>query len=154
MPQSSSPFLLGPEVEFTLALVGPTGPSAEVDFSCQLNRAELVPTAGGGAGEQTYETFCGPHTSGAGASGSTWSVELSNFQAYADITDLSNFLFDHETEAALYSLRPVGAAATATTPAFEGECTLVAQNIGGTAATYAVATVSLPCKAKPTKVIA
>jgi hypothetical protein len=155
MPQSSAPFILK-DVTLSLSLVddGTGLPGDPVEFRCQLNRAELVPAAGGGAGEQTYETFCGPFTSGGGTTGSTWTLELSNFQAYVDVEDLSNYLFDNETKRAYYSLLPLGGAVSSAKPAFEGEVTLVAQAIGGTAATYAVATVSLPCTEKPTKRIA
>jgi hypothetical protein len=152
MAQTLAPFVLK-DVTLSLALVdvGTGTAGTPVEFRCQLNRAELVPSAGGGAGEQSYETFCGPFTSGGGTTGSSWTLELSNFQAYQDVEDLSNFLFDNETRQAYYSLLPLGGAVASNKPAFEGTVTLVAQNIGGTAATYAVATVSLPCTAKPTK---
>lgn len=160
MAQTLAPFILK-DVIVTLQLVDdgtaipPAAPipGALTEFQCQLNRAELVPSTTGGTGEQTYETFCGPHSSGAGTSGSTWTLELSNFQSWADVEDLSNFLFDNEGAEAYYTLAPYGGAApSATAPAFEGTVTLLATNVGGTAATYAVSTVSLPCKEKPTKV--
>jgi hypothetical protein len=154
MPQTAAPFILK-DVVVTLTLNDAGGgiPGSPIEIQCQLNRAELVPSASGGAGEQSYDTFCGPHKDPGTGGGSTWTLELSNFQAYTDVEDLTLFLFDHEGKEASYTLMPLGEV-TDTKPAFEGVVTLVAQNIGGTALTYATSTVSLPCKAKPTKRIA
>ena len=143
MPITVAPFVLK-DITVTLKV----GVGTATEYRCQLNRAELVPAASGG-GTQTYDTFCDTFTSGSAST--AWTLELAGFQAYADVTDLSNFLFDNEGEIAEYVLTPLGGAVSASNPAFTGEVTLAPTNIGGTANQYATLTVSLPCSGKPTK---
>lgn len=149
MPQTTSPFVLN-DVSLTLILSADAATGTAEEYMCQLNRAELTPSAQSTGSE--YETFCA--TFPAPAKTASWVLDLSGFQAYADATDLSLFLFDHEGEKAEFVLQPQGGAASATNPGFEGVVTLSPTAIGGTANQYAVMTASLNVDGKPVKVVA
>ena len=146
MPQSAYPFILR---DLTLELAVDSG-ATFVEYRCQLSRAELVPAAGT-AGATEYVTFCQTHTSGGGGSLATWTLELSGFQAWTDVEDLSMLLFDNEGEIIDYRLVPAGGAPSATNIGFFGEVTAFPTQVGGTAAQYAQFTVSLPTTGKPSK---
>ncbi len=152
MAQTANPFVLQ-KVGLTLTKVG--GAGTEQEFRCQLSRAELVPAASSGGGGATLDTFCASY-SDSGAGSSTWTLELSGFQAWSDVTDFSVISFNDEGEKYNFSLTPIDfeAGASTTNPAFEGEVTMVATPIGGTAKQYAQFSASLPCTAKPTMVTA
>ena len=145
MAITTSPFVLD-DVSLTLK---PTAGTAE-EYQCQLNRAELVPSTGGGGGGATFETFCNTYSSSGG--NASWALEITGFQAYADAADLSMVLFDNEGQEYEYVLTPMGGTISAANPGFQGTLTLVPTNIGGTANQYAQMTVSLPCNGKPTKI--
>ena len=148
MPIATSPFLLK-DASLTLIAKADAGTGTPVEYSCQLNQAQLTPAEGGG-GTQTYETFCDTHTSS--GSTSTWTLDLGGFQAFEDATDLSTLLFDEEGEIFSYVLTPKGGTVSATNPGFKGDVTLKPVAVGGTAGTFATFTISLPCTAKPTKI--
>jgi hypothetical protein len=129
-------------------------PATKIDYRCTLNTAILRPATGGGGGAGvTYETFCNTFSGGAAAGGTTWTLELSGFQAYADVTDLSNLLFAEEGNVIDYVLVPVGGTVSATNPGYQGQFTATPVDIGGTANQFAVFTTSQPCTAKPTKIV-
>jgi len=140
---TTSPFVLD-DVSLTLS---PVSGSAE-EYQCQLNRAELVPSTGGGGGGATFESFCNTYSGGGGTA--SWTLELTGMQAYSDAADLSMLLFNEEGEEYEFVLTPMGGTISATNPGFSGTVTLVPTNIGGTANQYATLTVSLPCSGKPT----
>lgn len=147
MPISTAPFLMN-GVSLTLSLAGGT----PVEYKCQLNQAQLTPGTGGGGGGSTYETFCATFDSG-GAGNSTWTLDLGGFQAFADVEDLSLFLFDNEGALLDFVLTPLGGTVSATNPAFSGQVTAAPTAIGGTANQYATYTISLPVQGKPVKEI-
>ena len=145
MPITTKPTTLR-DVTLTLTPSGGT----EVAYECQLTQAQLTPSSGGGGGN-TLVTFCATHDDGGAGTLASWTLDLAGFQAYADAEDFSLLSFDSEGELFGFSLIPTGGAPSATTPGFEGEVTMVATPIGGTAGQYATFTVSLPCTGKPTK---
>ena len=146
MAFTTQPFVMN-NVSLTLKLA--SGGTA-TEYRCQLSQAELVPSAGTGGGGAALDTFCDSFSTPTGLT--TWALTLSGFQAFADATDLSNFLFDNEGETLDYVLTPLGGTVSASNPAFTGQVTAVPTNIGGTAAQYAVFNgVTLPCLGKPTK---
>jgi hypothetical protein len=145
MPITTSPFVLD---DVSLTLVPTAGGTAE-EYQCQLNRAELVPAAGTSSGN-SFETFCDTYSSSGG--NSSWTLELTGFQAYVDAADLSMLLFNDEGVEYDFVLTPAGGVISATNPAFDGTVTLVPTNIGGTANQYAQFSVSLPCSGKPTAI--
>lgn len=147
MAQSTSPFIL----KDTSLVLSKAGTGTPEEFRCQLNSVTITPGTGGGAGEQTYETFCDTFTSGGGSS-STFTLDLAGFQAWADVADLSVILWNDAGEEYDFSLVPMAGPVSATSPAFSGKVTLVEPQVGGTANTYATFTVSLPCVSKPTMV--
>lgn len=148
MALATSPFTLS-DVSLTLILSS-DAVGDPVQYRCQLNQAQLTPSASSSGSE--FETFC--DTFAAPPKAASWVLDLVGFQAYGDATDLSLFLFDHELEKATYELLPAGGVASATNPGFTGEVTLSPGAIGGTANQYAQMTVSLVCDGKPTKVTA
>jgi hypothetical protein len=152
MALTTSPFLLK-NLSLTLVKTAEVAGVAE-EYRCQLTAATLTPSTGGGGGGSTLETFCDSYSS-TGASTATWTLDLSGFQAYKDVTDLSILLFNDEGENYTYTLMPEGPAPiSATNPGFTGEVTLIPTTIGGTANQYATFTVSLPTVGKPTMITA
>lgn len=149
MAVTLKPFVLN-DVSLKLALI--TGGTAGVatEYMCQLNRAELVPSAQSSGSEM--ETFC--ETFDAPPKKASWVLELAGFAQHAAMEDLANFLFDHELEDAEFTLIPIeGSAAVSTTnPGFKGTVILSPTAIGGTANNYAALTVSLVVKGKPTRI--
>lgn len=148
MPIATSPFTLS-DVSLTLKVAG--GAAVATEYMCQLNRAELVPAAASTGSE--FETFC--DTFAAPPKAASWTLELTGFQAWADATDLSLFLFDNELKESDFILAPVLNAEnpiSATNPGFQGKVVLTPGSIGGTANQYAQMTVSLVVKGKPTKI--
>ncbi len=143
MAITQSPFLLK-DVSLTLVKSGEV--TTPVEYRCQLSQAELVPSAASGGGA-SLSTFCDEYSSPGG--NATWVLTLSGFQAYQDAADLSVILFNDEGETYDFVLMPIQGAVSAANPAFEGQVTIVPTNIGGTANTYGVYTVSLPCAQKP-----
>jgi len=150
MPQSTAPFILR-DTSLVLQKVEPTGTAPAEEFRCQLNSVVITPSTGGGAGEQTYETFCETFTSG-GGNNTTFTLDLGGFQAWADVADLSVILWNDAGSEYTFSLVPMTGPVSVTSPSFTGIVTLVEPQVGGTANTYASFTVSLPCKSKPTMV--
>ena len=140
---TTSPFVLD-DVSLTLSPVSGSGE----EYQCQLNRAELVPSTGGGGGGATFESFCNTYSGGGGTA--SWTLELTGMQAYADAADLSMLLFNEEGEAVRVRAHPDGRHHQRHESRLRGTVTLVPTNIGGTANQYATLTVSLPCAGKPT----
>lgn len=147
MPVTTSPFLMN---DVTVKLVASGG--TLVEYRCQLSRAELVPSQAAGAGGSTYSTFCDTFDSGGGGN-SSWTLELSGFQAVKDAEDLTRFLFANEGELLDYELVPAGGVIAADNTGYSGQCTAVPTPIGGTANSYATFDVSLPCQGKPTELV-
>jgi hypothetical protein len=149
MALTTSPFLVK-----NINVLMAKSPATKIDYRCTLNTAILRPSTGGGGGTGvTFETYCNTFSGGSNAGGTTWTLELTGFQAYADVTDLSNLLFVEEGNAIDYVLVPVGGTVSATNPGFQGQFTATPVDIGGTANQYATFTTSQPCTAKPTKII-
>lgn len=145
MPATAAPFLLT-DVTLTLRKVGEVTAAAE--YRCQLGKAQITPAAGTGT-TQEYATFCDDFSSGT-AAGSTFTLDLGGFQAFADVTDLTRLLWIDAGEKYEFVLTPQAGPISDTSPGFSGEVTLVEAPVGGTAKTYATFEVSLPCTAKPT----
>jgi len=154
MAQTVAPFLLKNLTLTLKKLTEPDGTPAvggtATEYRCQLNIASLTPSAGG-AGEQTFDTFCESFTNSS-ASGATWVLNLGGFQAYADVADLSVILFNDEGATYEFVLTPTGGTISATNPGFQGVVTMFPSIVGGTANTYATFTVDLSCTGKPTMI--
>ena len=148
MPTTMAPILLT-DTSLTISVAG-VAAGAATEFRCQLTKAQLTP-ADSSTSSATLETFCNTYTSPGGLS--VWTLDLDGFQAYADATDLSMLLFDHEGEEGTYHLVPAGGVVSATNPGFQGVVTLKPTAVGGTAKQYGTFSVSLPCTEKPTKVV-
>lgn len=148
MAISTSPFTLK-DTSLTLKLSGAV--TAAQEYRCQLTEAVLTPSDSGGGGNE-LETFCAKHSDS--SSSSTWDLTLSGFQSFADANDFAMWAFDNEGKKADFVLIPGqgGSTLSVTNPGFKGEVTVKPTVIGGTAKTYAVFQVSLPCSVKPTKI--
>lgn len=150
MAQSTAPFSMN-NVSVKLKAADDVGTA--VEYRCQLNRAELVPAASTSGGGNEMQTFCDTFST-TGITNASWTLELAGFQAWADVTDLTNFLFDHEGEELVYELTPLGGTVSPTNPKFTGTVIAAPTPIGGTANNYGQFTVSLAAQGKPTKVTA
>ncbi len=128
MPIATKPFSMN-NVSLTLTT---TGGATPIEYRCQLSRAELVPAASSTSATSEYATFCETHSIG-GGSATTWTLELSGFQAWADATDLSNFLFDEDGNELDYVFIPAGGVVSATNPSFSGTVTASPTPVGGSA---------------------
>ena len=145
MPITTSPFTL---TNTSLVLTPTAG--VETEYRCQLTQAQLTPSTTTGGGGNEVATFCTTHSSGGAGALATWTLDLAGFQAYADATDLTMFLYEHEGEKLAFTLTPIGPdPISATNPGFTGEVTATPTQVGGTAQQYATFTVSLPVSAKP-----
>lgn len=151
MPLTTSPFVMK---DVTLTLVK-SGGGTPVEMRCQLSQAEIVPGGSTGGGtDLSYSTFCDDFST-TSSSGKTYALTLSGFQALADATDFARLAWEEEDEIFDFVLTPMGGTVSATNPAFEGQVTMQATNIGGTAGQYATfQSVALPCVTKPTMVLA
>lgn len=149
MPIATKPFSMN-NVSLTLKT---TGAGTAIEYKCQLQRAELVPSASTTSATSDYPTFCETHSIG-GGSATTWTLELSGFQAWADATDLSNLLFDEDGNELEYVLTPAGGVVSATNPSFSGTVTASPTPVGGSANSVAQFSVSLQCTGKPDKNVA
>lgn len=145
MAQTASPFVLN-KVSLTL-VKSDAAPGTPIEFKCQLSRAELVPSAGGGATGETITTFCNTYDS-SGTTSSSWVLSLAGFQAWTDVADFSVISYTDEGESYDFVLMPIEGTVSTTNPAFEGTCTMVATPVGGTANSYAQFTVDLPLREK------
>jgi len=153
MAITTSPFVLK---DLSLVLVKSDDiAGVETEYRCQLTSAVLTPSSSAGGGGSALETFCESYPLNATAASTTWTLDLSGFQNYKSVEDLSLLLFDHDGEVYTYTLVPIGPNPISdTNPGFTGEVTLAATTIGGTANTHAVFTVSLQCVGRPVKLTA
>lgn len=149
MALANSPFVL----RDTSLILKKVGDANGTDYRCQLTAATLTPSAGGTAGGATLSTFCADH-SDASSTATTWTLDLTGFQSYADAQDFSMWAFDNEDAKAEFTLVPGqdGGVPTATNPGFTGTVTVRPTVIGGTAKQFATFTVSLPLDTRPTKI--
>ena len=147
MPLTASPFLMN-DVLVQIGLAGAAG----VEYRCQLKRAEWVPAAASTATTVTYETFCETHEDETDAP-QKWTLELEGFQAVADATDLSKFLFTNRGVLLDVLLIPQGGVIAADNPGYSGVVKARPTPIGGSANAYASFAVSLPAEDEPVELI-
>lgn len=124
----------------TLTL-GATG--SEVDFSCQVNSAALVPS---GNTVDVPATFC--VTTSQTASGSSWVLQATILQDWGAVDSVSQYLFDHDAERMAFHMD--GIAVTGATVEVDGELTVLAAQHGGEAGVVLTADVAMPILGKPT----
>ncbi len=90
-------------------------------------------------------TFCAPETQTPAATG--WSLVITVLQDWTDPDGVCWFLFDHDTELAVWEL----ALNDDEDAILNGTCRLVAASFGGAAGAPLQSDVTLPVQAKPTK---
>lgn len=145
MPITGAPFALK-DTSLTLELVEGGGTAQE--YRCQLSRAELVPSQGGGGGAE-LTTFCDTYSEASGES--TWELQLEGFQSFKEANDFAIWAFTNEGKKAKFVLAPGqgGGVISQTNPGFGGEVTVKPTNVGGTAKDYAKFAVTLKVTTKP-----
>lgn len=151
MPSATKAFVLK---NVSLTLVEADAAGTAVAYECQLSKAIITPSAGS---TTSYTTFCAKFDDI--AEESSYTLDLSGFQAYQDVADLTVILWEEAGKVYDFVLQPnlgqaAGSAISATNYAFSGQVTLVEAPIGGTVNEWATFDVSLPCVTKPTMLLA
>jgi len=109
------------------------------DYAKHVSSVTLTPTSStvtwNGLGKNSFT----------GASIATWTVTLEYAQDWETVDSLSAYLFENEGNKVTMTFKPQ----TGSGPSFTVEVTIVPGAIGGAVNAVAVATVTLPCSAKP-----
>jgi hypothetical protein len=117
-----------------------------VDYQCQITTASLDPTANLNPVDATW---CAPATQVPAPT--SFTLNVTAYQDWGKTDSLSQFLFDHDTELADFTIdglvvSDVGAVAAVAT----GQVRLVAGSYGGAAGAPLSFTTALPVQGKPT----
>ncbi|QUC01103.1 hypothetical protein [Cellulosimicrobium cellulans] len=109
------------------------------DYAKNVSSVTLTPTSStvtwNGLGKNSFT----------GASIATWAASIEYAQDWETANSLSQYLFAHEGEKVEMTFKPQ----TGSGPSFTVEVTIVPGAIGGAVNAVAVASVTLPCSAKP-----
>lgn len=109
------------------------------DYAKNVSSVMLTPTSStvtwNGLGKNSFT----------GASIATWAVTIEYAQDWETTNSLSQYLYANEGNKVEMTFKPQSGSG----PSFEVEVTIVPGAIGGAVNTVAVASVTLPCSAKP-----
>jgi len=131
--------------KLTLALTQADLATGGVHAECQAQVASLVPT---GVSTTTAPTGCRPQSQSAGKS--TWALNVTYLQDWANATGVSQFSLTNDGRTVWYRLEPDPTVYAGL--AFEGQCDMVAGQVGGNIGdgTEVTSTSVWPMKGPPT----
>lgn len=118
--------------------------ASPLDFAAEISGAQLVPSSSSATwkGLKAGSTFTA-------AGLATWALTVNLGQDHETSTSLSNYLFDHEGETLPFTLEPVAGGT-----GFAGNIIVQAATIGADVDQFGTASVTMPCKGKPSRTLA
>jgi hypothetical protein len=128
----------------SLEFTSTTLPAESVNFACQPTSAALTPSVDSGG--DPVQTLCGDQL--AGASVTTWTLDLTAIQDWTNLEGFINWAFDHDGETWEYALR---FDTEDVSPTWGGQVVVAAVPIGGEPGTRLTSDGSWQCTAKPTR---